>query len=86
MVGVMRYCNMLKVGISWKGPEVIELWSRCNSGGAYYYDSDAADSDCSLLVGVSSSSAGFTSDESEEDDEDVEYGSAFVWHIQCYRG
>ncbi|XP_017783940.1 PREDICTED: uncharacterized protein LOC108567782, partial [Nicrophorus vespilloides] len=23
--GVMRYCNMLRAGITWKGPEVIEL-------------------------------------------------------------
>ncbi|KAK4886937.1 hypothetical protein RN001_003208, partial [Aquatica leii] len=25
MGGVMRYCNLLRAGITWKGPEVIEL-------------------------------------------------------------
>ncbi|XP_056648340.1 uncharacterized protein LOC130452875 [Diorhabda sublineata] len=25
MTGVMRFCNLLRTGISWKGPEVIEL-------------------------------------------------------------
>jgi hypothetical protein len=23
--GVMRFCNLLRAGITWKGPEVIEL-------------------------------------------------------------
>lgn len=56
MGGVMRYCNLLRAGITWKGPEVIELWSR---------DNFEDDSDCSLLVGVSLSSPEYSSDNSE---------------------
>jgi hypothetical protein len=26
LYGVMKFYNMLKAGISWKGPETIELW------------------------------------------------------------
>lgn len=26
MWGVMRFHNLLKIGITWKGPEIIELW------------------------------------------------------------
>jgi hypothetical protein len=30
LYGVMRFYSMLRVGISWTGPEVIELW--CQNG------------------------------------------------------
>lgn len=26
MWGVLRFYNLLRIGVSWKGPEVIELW------------------------------------------------------------
>lgn len=73
--GVMRFCNLLRVGISWKGPEVIELWSRKVLGEEE--DDDEifdSDSDCSLLVRVSSSGSGFSSN------------SDFVWQTRCSRG
>lgn len=32
MWGVLRYYNLLRVGVTWKGPEIIELWyNQCDS-------------------------------------------------------
>jgi hypothetical protein len=42
LYGVMRFYNLLRAGISWKGPEAIELW--CQNGGRNgISDSDDAD-------------------------------------------
>jgi hypothetical protein len=40
--GVMQFYNMLRAGISWKGPEVIELWYQ-NAGSKGISDFDDAD-------------------------------------------
>lgn len=41
MWGVMRFHNLLKIGITWKGPELIELWQsssdteKCSASNEY---------------------------------------------------
>lgn len=44
LYGVMRFYNLLRAGISWKGPEAIELWCQ-NGGRKGISDSDDADND-----------------------------------------
>lgn len=57
MWGVMRFFNMIRMGISWKGPEVIELWYNAKDtylrshrqDGCYLYNSSSdeeEDDDC----------------------------------------
>jgi hypothetical protein len=41
---VMQFYNMLRAGISWKGPEAIELWYK-NAGSKGISDPDDADVD-----------------------------------------
>lgn len=64
MWGVMRFFNMMRMGISWKGPEVIELWY--NAKDTYPFRSHRQDG--SYLYNSSS-------DEEEEDDDDCESDS-----------
>lgn len=48
MWGVMRFYNLLRIGVTWKGPEVIELWynasdsSKGSVGGLYRMEYDVS--------------------------------------------
>jgi hypothetical protein len=46
---VMQFYNMLRAGISWKGPEAIELWYQ-NTGSEGSSCSDDADVDGTALL------------------------------------
>jgi hypothetical protein len=57
--GVVRFYNMLRAGISWKGPEAIELWCQKDrrneiSDSDVSYDDDD-DDDTALLTNDSTS-------------------------------
>ena len=58
--GVMKFYNMLRAGISWKGPETIELWyQRPGSGMTSDTDDqrdDEDDDENTLLLPYGSSS------------------------------
>ena len=62
--GVMKFYNMLRAGISWKGPETIELWYQKPGSGVTSDTDDQHDDD---------------DDDDEDDDEDtllLPYGSS----------
>lgn len=59
--GVMKFYNMLRAGISWKGPESIELWYQRPGSGVTsdtddQLDDDEDDDEDTLLLPYGSSS------------------------------
>jgi hypothetical protein len=48
--GVMRFYNLLRAGISWKGSEAIELWCQHDKRNAISDSDDADDKDTALLT------------------------------------
>lgn len=79
MWAVMRFYHLLRAGITWKGPEVIELWYNAkdieNKGSFEEYDDDDED-DVSVLMCSSPDSKLKTVIESENEDEYEEDKSA----------
>lgn len=74
MWGVMRFYNLLRIGITWKGPEIIELWQsssdteKCSTSQEYittegfYYKVPDTYSESDRDVG----------DDTDDDDYDIE--------------
>ena len=60
--GVMKFYNMLRAGISWKGPEIIELWYQKPGSGVIsdfddqHDDDDDDDDEDTVLLPYGSSS------------------------------
>lgn len=86
MWGVMRFYNLLRIGITWKGPEIIELWQsssdteKCSTSQEYittegfYYkvpDTYSDSEDRDDMVGVHE---GNSSDDDMEADDDFYCG------------
>lgn len=71
MWAVMRFYHLLRAGVTWKGPEVIELWYNAkdieNKGSFEEYDDDE-DDDVSVLMCSSPDNKLKTVIESENED------------------
>lgn len=72
MWAVMRFYHLLRAGITWKGPEVIELWYNAkdieSKGSFEEYDDDDEDDDVSVLMCSSPDNKLKTVIESENED------------------
>jgi len=76
-MGVLKFYNMLRSGITWKGPESIELWYQDHGGSSrrqktVYYKLYAGDhrmkhTSQNIYSSNNSSSENITDDDSEDD-------------------
>lgn len=71
MWGVMRFYNLLRIGITWKGPEVIELWYNLNdSDRTQTTNTSSRGGGCG---GTGSDSECFLNENFDDDDDSFDY-------------